>query len=271
MHMAKRKKLVITREGYLLLAAIGILILALIIIAVATKGFGSCSGKEKAAVASPTIAPSEYHPAPTFTPKPTPEPLEITEEETPAPETPAPDATDSPAPTVTLSDDPGALTEPTAEMIAGAADGKLIKSGVRMRQGPSTNTTIIATGLKSGTKVTVYKEDGDFYFLLVNETKKYGYISKQFVKLLSVLGETSSGNDQPEGTVRGNVTAANLALREGPSVTSKHIEQFYEGKLVYIYYQEGEYYYVMVAGTELKGYMSAQFVKPEGEVPKKEG
>ena len=35
MLMAKRKKLVITREGYLLLAAIGILILALIIIAVA--------------------------------------------------------------------------------------------------------------------------------------------------------------------------------------------------------------------------------------------
>ena len=156
-------------------------------------------------------------------------------------------------------------------MIAGAADGKLIKSGVRMRQGPSTDTTIIATGLKSGTKVTVYGEDGDFYFLLVNETKKYGYISKQFVKLLSVLGETSSGNDQPEGTVRGTVTAANLALREGPSVTSKHIENYYEGKLVYIYYQEGEYYYVLVAGTEMKGYMSAQFVKADGEVPKKEG
>ena len=89
--MAKRKKLVITREGYLVLAAIGVLILAIIIIAVATKGFGACNGKEKAAVASPSIAPSEYHPAPTFTPKPTPEQAEITEVETPAPETPSPE------------------------------------------------------------------------------------------------------------------------------------------------------------------------------------
>ena len=32
--MAKRKKLIITREGYLVIAAIGVLLLALIIIAV---------------------------------------------------------------------------------------------------------------------------------------------------------------------------------------------------------------------------------------------
>ena len=176
----------------------------------------------------------------------------------------------SPAPTVQLTDDPDALTAPTAEMIAGAAEGKLTKNGVNMRQGPSTNTTSIATGLKSGTKLTVYAEDGDFYFVLVNETKKYGYISKRFVKLLSALGETSTGNDQPEGTVLGTITASVLSLREGPSVTSTSLGEYNEGKKVYIYYQEGEYYYVLVAGTELKGYMSAQFVKPEGTVPMKD-
>ena len=174
------------------------------------------------------------------------------------------------APAVPLTDDPNALTEPTAEMIAGAAEGKLIKSGVILRQGPSTNTPILAMGLKSGTKLTAYAVDGDYYFVQVNETKQYGYISRQFVKLLSVLGETSSGSDQPEGTVRGTVTAANLALREGPSVTSKQIEQYYQGKLVYIYYQEGEYYYVLVAGTALKGYLSAQYIHAEGTVPSKE-
>lgn len=264
--MAKHKKLIITREGYLVLAAIGVLLLALIVVCVATKGFGACSsGQEAAASSSP--APSVYHPAPTATPRPTPEASDVPE--TPVPETPAP-ATDSPAPTVVLSDDPNALMEPTPEMIAGAAEGKLIKSGVRMRQGPSTNTSIIATGLKSGTKVTVYAEDGDFYFLLVNETKKYGYISKQFVKLLSTLGETSTGNDQPEGTVRGTITSANLVLRDGPGVTNKGLGQYNEGKLVYIYYQEGDYYYVLVAGTDMKGYMSAQFVKAEGTVPMKE-
>ena len=169
-----------------------------------------------------------------------------------------------------LSDDPNALTAPTAEMVAGAAEGKLIKSGVNMRQGPSTDTAILATGLKSGTMVTVYAEDGDFYFLQVNETKKYGYIAKSYVKLLSALGETSTGNDQPEGTVRGTISSSNLALREGPGVTYKSLEQYYEGKLVYIFYQEGDYYYVLVAGTELKGYMPAQFITAEGPVPNKD-
>lgn len=270
--MAKRKKLIITREGYLFLAAVGVLLLALIIVAIFTKGFGACSGNAGAeATGSP--APSVYNPAPTATPKPTPEDTEPPVEETPEPvDTPDPSATDTPAPTEPLADDPNALLEPTAEMIAGAAEGKLTKSGVNMRQGPSTNTTIISTGLKSGTKLTVYTEDGDFYFVLVNETKKYGYIAKKFVKLLSTLGETSTGSDQPEGTVRGTISSSNLALREGPGVTNKSLGQYYEGKLVYIFYQEGDYYYVLVAGTDVKGYMSAQFIKVEDgkTVPPKE-
>lgn len=265
--MAKRKKLIITREGYLVLAAAGVLLLALIIVAFFTKGFGACEGS-KVAEASASPEASVYYPSPTSTPTATPEAEETPEVETPAPETPDPSATDTPEPTVVLSDDPNALLEPTAEMIAGAAEGKLIKSGVNMRQGPSTSTTKVATGLKSGTKVTVYAEDGDFYFLLVNETKKYGYIDKRFIKLLSALGETSTGSDQPEGTVRGTITSSNLALREGPGVTNKSLGQYYEGKLVYIYYQEGDYYYVLVAGTDdVKGYMSAQFIKAEEEVP----
>lgn len=262
--MAKRKKLIITREGYLFLAAVGVLLLALIIVGIATKGFGACSS-EKTVQATEMPSASVYYPTPTDTPAATPEVEETPAEETAAPvDTPEPAATDSPAPTVVLSDDPNALLEPTAEMIAGAAEGKLIKSGVNMRQGPSTNTSKVATGLKSGTKLTVYAEDGDFYFLQVNETKKYGYIDKRFVKLLSALGETSTGSDQPEGTVKGTITSSNLALRDGPGVTNKSLGQYYEGKLVYIYYQEGDYYYVLVAGTDdVKGYMSAQFIKVE--------
>ena len=272
--MAKRKKLIITREGYIFLAAVGILLLALLIVAIATKGFGACS-RDRSAEATGLPEPSEYHPVPTANPTDTPEATEPPEvvDETPEAETDTPDpaATDTPAPTVPLADDPEALLEPTAEMLAGAAEGKLTKSGVNMRQGPSTDTTLVATGLKSGTKLTVYTEDGDFYFVLVNETKKYGYIAKKFVKLLSALGETSTGSDQPEGTVRGTITSSNLALREGPGVTNKSLGQYYEGKLVYIFYQEGDYYYVQIAGTdEVKGYMSAQFIKAESAVPQKE-
>ena len=266
--MAKRKKLIITREGYLVLAAIGVLLLAIIIIAIVTKGFGACA-KEQEAKASPTPAASAYYPSPTATPQATPEDEGLSNAQTPPAETPGSTVGSTPAPTVPLTDDPNALTEPTDEMIAGAVEGKLTKSGVNMRQGPSTDTTLIATGLKSGTKLTVYAEDNEFYFVLVNETKKYGYISKKFVKLLSALG-VAAGKDQPEGTVRGTISSSTLALREGTAITSKQIEQYHEGQLVYIYYQEGEYYYVMIAGTELKGYLFAQLVKPEGTVPQKD-
>ena len=53
-------------------------------------------------------------------------------------------------------------------------------------------------------------------------------------------------------------------------MTYKSFGQYYEGKLVYIFHQEGDYYYVQVAGTELKGYMPAQFIKAEGEVSVKD-
>ena len=266
--MAKRKKLVITREGYIFIAAIGVLVLALIIVAVLTKGFGACSKEQPAASMTPEA--SAYHPAPTAAPTPTPGDTALPETETNDPGTSASSTAQGPTPTPVLENDPNALTEPTAEMIAVAAEGKLVKSGVNMRQGPSTTTPIVATGLKSGTKLTVYVLEGDFYFVQLTEAKKYGYIKKDFVKLLSALGEVGAANDQPEGTVRGTITAVNMVLREGPALTATMVGQFYEGKVVYIFYQESDYYYVQVAGTDLKGYLYAQFVKADGTVPQKD-
>lgn len=272
--MAKRKKLIITREGYLVLAAVGVLLIALIIIAFATKGFGACS-KEKEAVSN-TPSASEYHPAPTFTPKATSEEIEYVLTDTPAPETPDVNATSSPSPSPVLEADPDALTEPTAEMIAGAAEGKLTGGGVNMRQGPSVNTPIVASGLKKGTKLTVYGEFGtdpdSFYFVQVQvkDTKKYGYIAKKFIKLLSALRTPVKNDDQPEGTVAGTVNIANLILRDGPGITNNKIGEYNQGQRVYIFYEEGGYYYVQIAGSDLKGYLSAQFITAEGPVPKKD-
>ena len=87
---------------------------------------------------------------------------------------------------------------------------------------------------------------------------------------IATFEETTTGSAQPEGTVRGTISSGSLALREGPGVTYKSLGQYYEGKLVYVLYQEGDYYYVFVAGTELKGYMPAQFITAEGPVPNKD-
>ena len=273
--MAKRKKLIITREGYLFLAAVGILLLALIVIAIATKGFGACNKEAEEEVRKTPLASKYYeYVGASGKPEATDDEYEMQEKNTPESGTPAPQSTNAATPTAETKEDPTALTEPTEEMIAGAAKGKLSKGGVNMRQGPSVNTPVVASGLKKGTELTVYgiygSDKNQFYFVLVERVKKYGYIRHDFVTLTSPLGETSDGSDQPEGTIRGKINMANLVLRDKPSPTGKTIKEYKQGKLVYIFHQEGEYYYILVAGTEYKGYMPAKFIKTEGAVPTKE-
>ena len=141
------------------------------------------------ATETPEPSPSET-PEATETPEPSPS-------ETPeATETPEPSPSDTPEPTPTPTPTPvptptGPYTEPTEEMIRKAVIGKLVKSGVNMRKGPSTDYDLVDSGLKSGTELTVYLKDGDWYFLKVNRSGKYGYIYKDYVVL---------ENDEPDAT-----------------------------------------------------------------------
>ena len=153
------------------------------------------------ATETPEPSPSET-PEATETPEPSPsETPEATETPEPSPsetpeatETPEPSPTDTPEPTPTPTPVPtptGPYTEPTEEMIRKAVIGKLVKSGVNMRKGPSTDYDLVDSGLKSGTELTVYLKDGDWYFLKVNRSGKYGYIYKDYVVL---------ENDEPDAT-----------------------------------------------------------------------
>lgn len=139
------------------------------------------------ATETPEPSPSET-PEATETPEPSPsETPEVTETPEPSPtDTPEPTPTPTPVPTPT-----GPYTEPTEEMIRKAVIGKLVKSGVNMRKGPSTDYDLVDSGLKSGTELTVYLKDGDWYFLKVNRSGKYGYIYKDYVVL---------ENDEPDAT-----------------------------------------------------------------------
>ena len=128
-----------------------------------------------APTAVPTVVPTEV---PTV--EPTFEPIVIY---TPDPyETPTPKPTKTPKPTAEPTPE-GPWEEPTWEMIENAVKGKLTRSGVNMRKGPGTEYGLAASGLKSGTVVTVYAEDGDWYFLRVDKTGKYGYIYSEYVEL----------------------------------------------------------------------------------------
>ena len=107
-------------------------------------------------------------------------------------------------------------------MIRKAVIGTLVKSGVNMRKGPGTDYDLVDSGLKSGTEVTVYLKDGDWYFLRVNRSGKYGYIYKDYV-VLEDDGPTATPTKKPteepsirlsQGDVNGDglVSAADAAL-----------------------------------------------------------
>ena len=131
--------------------------------------------------------------------------------------TPAPTATPSPTPS-------GPYTEPTQQMIDNAVDGVLIKSGVNMRKGPGTKYGLADSNLKSGLQLTVYLQDGDWYFLKVDKTGKYGYIYEDYVELDDVeptakATKKPAEDDEPsvylsQGDVNGDglISAADVAL-----------------------------------------------------------
>lgn len=285
-----RKKYKITPQGYITIGAAVILLIALIILLSVTNCFGACSGKEGAvdlpsptATATPTAEPAST-PLPSSTsggllPIITPNVSGAagaspdvsgtlgTGTATPASVTP------SPSPTAEgLKEDPKALKKPTNTMVKEAGAGELSGNDVNLRQGPSTKTPIVIQNMKRGTELTLYTTDGDFYFVKVNSAKKYGYVAKKFVKVTKAIGAGDTKedlSDQPEDTVLGTITASKLAIREKPSTDAKAIGEYYKDKKVYIYYKEGDFYYVKVAGTKTKGYMAAKFIKASGEVKSK--
>lgn len=285
-----RKKYKITPQGYITIGAAVILLIALIILLSVTNCFGACSGKEGAvdlpsptATATPTAEPAST-PLPSSTsggllPIITPN---VSGAASASPDvsgtlgtgtaTPA-SVTPSPSPTAEgLKEDPKALKKPTNAMVKEAGAGELSGNDVNLRQGPSTKTPIVIQNMKRGTELTLYTTDGDFYFVKVNSAKKYGYVAKKFVKVTKAIGAGDTKedlSDQPENTVLGTITASKLAIREKPSTDAKAIGEYYKDKKVYIYYKEGDFYYVKVAGTKTKGYMAAKFIKASGEVKSK--
>ena len=121
-----------------------------------------------------------------------------------------------------ITSTPDVTPTPTAEPVLGGYV-RLIKSGVNMRKGPGTQYGLADSGLKSGTALTVYLKDGDWYFLRVDATGKYGYIFGDYVELLDdddpTPKPTATPTEEPvirlsQGDVNGDglISAADVAL-----------------------------------------------------------
>ena len=273
-YIMAKKQYRITNQGYVVIALLLIIVIVILIIAIAK----TCAGGGGDSVIVPTSAPTfpvpegtPYTPDETIAPYTTTDPDGTPEVQstvapwTNAPGTPPPNATTKPA-----TPPPDAWSTPSAKMINGAVSGVVSKSDVKMRKGPGTQYDTVLTGLAKNTKLTVYAKKGDWYFVKVNSQNKYGYIRSDMVKLDAALGSGATAEPKtPEGTVKGTLTAL-VVLRKTPKAEDTNkIKQFEKGTVVYIYYKEGDYYYVQVAGSGEKGYMAAKFIKASDTVPSK--
>ncbi len=246
------KRLKITPQGWLVLAAILILIAALVIILIVLSP--NCKGTEKVdQPADPTLTT----PDPNATQAPTQAP---TEEPTQAP---------TPEPVV----EPLAkavYTEPTADMIAYAVAGTTNVVGATLRSGPGTDFEALETRIANASAVTVYQDFGQWVFCQVDALQKFGYIHRKFIT--PAVGATMymPTTDQPANTALGTINVNNtLVLRKEASTTSEELNDYFSGQYVYIHYIEGEFYYVTCAGSGETGYMKSSFINTSDVIPTK--
>ena len=185
----------------------------------------------------PTAEPTE-EPTPEPTEEPTAEP---TEEPTPEPtEEPTAEPTDEPAPEPTDEPTPGPTEEPTAEPTAEPTPGPTDEPAPEPTEEPTPGPTEEPTAEPTEEPTP------------------------------EPTPEPTLEPEQPEGTIIGFITSSVLAIRQEPNGSAKVIGNWYQDQLVYIYYQEGEFYYLKVGGTDIYGYGSARFIIPETLVPLKE-
>lgn len=178
--------------------------------------------------------------------------------------TPVPDPTVSPTPSPT----PASVSRtPSPAEVAGAVDGKLSTGGVNLRAGPSTNDNIIGTDFAKGTKVKVYALENDYYFVQIVAKERYGYISSKFVSVAGFTPQPVATAEPPTGAIGGRIRASKAMLRNGPGTDYGAIDQYVKGDPVYVFFKSGDWYYVQMALTGEKGYMKADFITVEADIP----
>lgn len=294
--MAKQLKFKPTPAGILFLSAIGVLLIAIIILTVV--GISRCKKTnpsdvpEKTANGTPEESTEpEFSLAPITTPNEnTPDPNTSADPNTstdpnasldpnasaqagtsggPGPiviNTPGTGtASASPGASATASPSPKYYETPTSHMKRHAQKGYVNADGVNMRKTPNAKTgTLVKSKIKKNTAVTLYVEQEGWWFLQCGD--KYGYIKKDYITKGSAP-KTASPTKLPvhDGEATGKVTASKIALRKSPDENSDCIKEYKTGEqlIVYFYVHDsaGRKWYSVKTSDGKKGYMFAQYVK----------
>jgi SH3 domain protein len=289
--MAKKLKFKPTPAGIMFLSAIGVLLIAIIIITIVlAKNCNKTRSNDTPETDLPvtSVEPSlEASTQPLLTPDPagTTDPVATTDPNaTPDPDASAsPSDTSGPGPivittpgtsgtatlapgtTATASPSPSYYTSPTSTMKKNAQKGYVNADGVRMRKGPGTKFDIVKDKIAKNTAVTLYTEQEGWWFLKCGDS--FGYILGKYVSKGSAPTSATS-----EAT--GKVIASKIALRKSASSSSECIKEYTTGEQLTIYWYEknssgGKWYYVKTSDGK-KGYMYAEYVKvTSGKVSEK--
>ena len=267
------------------LAAIGVLLIAIIILTIV--GVSRCK-KDPNRANDPSASASE---APVESAEPSLEPVETTEPTEDPDATTDPDATEDPdAPTdpdatpeagetggpgpivittpgqATTSLAPGATatatpnpyyTTPTSTMKKNAQKGYVSADSVRMRKGPGTKFDIVKEKIAKNTAVTLYVEQEGWWFLKCGD--KYGYIKSDYIAKGSAPATAAAGEQT------GKVIVSKIALRKSADSKSECIKEYENGEAVTILSSakdsSGKTWYYVKTSDGKKGYMYAEYIK----------
>ena len=282
--MAKKLKFKPTPAGIMFLSAIGVLLIAIIILTIV--GVNRCKKNdptrdpstvtETDPSADPSIEPSESPDVNTPEPAETVDPDDTTEPDPSADpdETPSSGETNGPGPIVittpgtgTTSLSPGATatatpnpyyTTPTSAMKKNAQKGYVNAESVNMRATPNAKTgKIVKSKIAKNTAVTLYVEQEGWWFLKCGD--KYGYIKSDYISKGTAPSSAASGEQT------GKVVVSKIALRKAADGKSECIKEYENGTAVTIIKSEkdssGKTWYYVKTPDGKKGYMYAEYIK----------
>ena len=281
--MAKKLKFKPTPAGILFLSAIGVLLIAIIILTIV--GVSRCKKNDTRINPVTSAEPVEsLEPVESVEPSETPEAAlpgtSTSPDETANPDaspitgeaTPASGETDGPgaivittpgsgSSTAGTSASPAATTKyytsPTTTMKNHSQKGYINADKVNMRKEPNKNAKLVKEKIPKNTAVTLYVEQEGWWFLKCGD--KYGYIKKDYIT------KGSAPTSAATGDATGKVVASKIALRKSADDKSECIKEYASGEQLTIYWSTkdsgGKKWYYVKTSDGKKGYMFAEYVK----------
>ena len=121
------------------------------------------------------------------------------------------------------------------------------------KEATSKSTSVAVLDGKSG--LTIYSADATtgWYKVLVHKTGKEGYISPNYVEIVSKVEKSSTSST-------GTITANSVNLRSGAGTSYSKIATLHKNDAVTILEKSGDWYKVTVKSTDKTGYVYATYV-----------